>query len=262
MKIQIVSDLHLEWVHHQFPDAPALPISSDADLLVLAGDIHAQDRALQAFEHVGIPVVYVMGNHESYGTSLFGLVDKLKANARDKGIHLLEMGELRKEGVRILGATLWTDYALHGVRDLSMERARRALADHRQIEGRQGLCFSPAQALERHQVTRTWLQAHLNAPFDGKTVVVTHHGVHPAGVADRFKGDSLTPAFFSDLRPLMDKVDLWVHGHTHSRVDLQEGRCRIVANPRGYPMNLRTASCVQDLVFENPQFDPLWVIEV
>lgn len=262
MKIQIASDLHLEWVHHSFPDAPALPIAADADLLVLAGDIHAHMGALHAVRNVKIPVVYVMGNHESYGTSLYGLTDKMKVQAQELGIHFLEMGELRREGVRFLGATLWTDYNLHGARDLAMERARRSLADHRQIEGKQGLNFSPSQALERHQVTRSWLQAHLNAPYEGKTVVVSHHGPHPEGVPRQFRGDGLTPAFFSDLRPLMPQVDLWVHGHTHSRVDIQEGRCRVVANPRGYPLNLKQVGQVQDLAFENPDFDPLWVIEI
>ncbi len=262
MKIQIASDLHLEWVHHCFPNAPALPIAPEAELLVLAGDIHMHDRALEAFRDCPIPVVYVAGNHESYGTNLYGLTDHMKATARDKGVHFLEMGELQREGVRFLGATLWTDYELHGNQAMSMERARRSLADHRQIAGRHGGLFSPEQALERHRVSRIWLQACLRTPFAGKTVVVSHHGPHPDGVAKQFKGDGLNPAFFSDLRPLLKDVDLWVHGHTHARVDIQEGRCRVVANPRGYPMNLRIAPTIEDIVFENPHFDPCWVIEI
>lgn len=261
MKIQIASDLHLEWVHHRFPGAAPLTPAPDADLLVLAGDIHSHAGALAAFKNWPVPVVYIAGNHEAYGTNLNGLIDHLRAHAEDHNIHFLELRDLRLQGVRILGATLWTDYELMGAPHAAMANAQRNLMDHRAIGSGNGL-FTPDKALERHRNSLTWLQAHLRQPFEGKTVVVTHHGPHPAGVAAKYKGDLLNGAFFSDLRHLMGDVDLWVHGHTHSTVDIKEGRCRVLANPRGYPLNLKTAAATQDLVYENPGFQPQLVVEI
>ncbi len=41
----------------------------------------------------------------------------------------------------------------------------------------------------------------------------------------------------SDLTPLMggDRVPVWIHGHTHRRVDLEVRGTRVISNPRGYP---------------------------
>jgi len=46
----------------------------------------------------------------------------------------------------------------------------------------------------------------------------------------------LTPAFASDLDELMgaDRIDLWVHGHTHDAFDYELNGTRVVCNPRGY----------------------------
>ena len=62
MKLRILSDLHVE-----FEDFEPPPV--DADVVVLAGDIHVRhhgvDWARERFP--GVPVLYVLGNHEYYG---------------------------------------------------------------------------------------------------------------------------------------------------------------------------------------------------
>lgn len=263
MKIQIASDLHQEWIQSVFKDAPALTPAPDADVLVLAGDIHARLGGLQSFADWPVPVVYVAGNHEAYGEQLHGLIDALKDQAKTYRIHFLELTEARIDGVRFLGSTMWTDYELNGAAHAprAMSLAEHNMRDHRIIYAEPGL-FDAKKARDRHLASRAWLGAHLSTPFEGKTVVVTHHGPHPGGVARQFMGDPLNAAFFSDLRPLMTNVDLWVHGHTHSPVDILEGRCRVLANPRGYPLNLRQAASPAELTFENRAFQPHLVIEI
>jgi hypothetical protein len=32
-----------------------------------------------------------------------------------------------------------------------------------------------------------------------------------------------------------DRVAVWIHGHTHRRVDVTARGTRVVSNPRGYP---------------------------
>ncbi|MFP3434621.1 metallophosphoesterase family protein, partial [Paraburkholderia sp. SIMBA_061] len=63
MKIRVLSDLHLE------SDQPEIIPHADADLVVLAGDIHNHAEGLrwaaETFDGA-VPVVYVPGNHEYY----------------------------------------------------------------------------------------------------------------------------------------------------------------------------------------------------
>ncbi len=64
MKIQLLSDLHLET---EVFDPQPLP---EAELLVLAGDIDAGWHSFSRFAHWPVPVVYIAGNHEFDGREL------------------------------------------------------------------------------------------------------------------------------------------------------------------------------------------------
>ena len=70
-------------------------------------------------------------------------------------------------------------------------------------------------------------------PFDGRTVVVTHHGVAPLSIHPRYGDERVNAAFASDLRHMLDLADLWIHGHVHDSFDYRVGDARIIANPRG-----------------------------
>lgn len=70
MKIQYLSDLHIEYQLFRFEQC-------DADVVVLAGDIHIADRGLErASRNIPqIPIIYVSGNHEYYGHSFPSLCE-------------------------------------------------------------------------------------------------------------------------------------------------------------------------------------------
>jgi hypothetical protein len=107
----------------------------------------------------------------------------------------------------------------------------------------------PGDTLAMHQQERAWLLAALNEPFDGPTVVITHHAPHRASIAPRFEGELMNGGFASQLPPEFFEIPaLWVHGHTHTCFDYQVEGCRVVCNPRGYP--LRSGG------FEVDGFDP------
>ena len=57
MKINIVSDLHLRQAPFALPD-------SDADLVILAGDVARPADAVAFALRIGKPTVLVAGNHE------------------------------------------------------------------------------------------------------------------------------------------------------------------------------------------------------
>ncbi|MDF3035085.1 MAG: hypothetical protein K0S28_359 [Paucimonas sp.] len=264
MRIQIASDLHLENLAHTLPGYRAIAETA-SDVLVLAGDIHEHAKVFDTFADWPTPVVYVHGNHELYNDDLAATQARLRSRGGpgvEGKIRFLENEEWISGGVRFLGACLWTDYELCGDPADAMALATAALNDHRLIHhGADGQRFMPDDALRLHRQTRTWLHDRLTRPFDGKTIVVTHHCPHPKSVHPKYGGNPLNAAFASDLTPLVGMADVWIHGHTHSSFDYRLGRCRVVCNPRGYCLR-HPATEPGRLKFENEEFNPALVIEV
>ena len=107
MKLQILSDLHLEF-------APCQIVNTDADVVILAGDIHLGDRGYKWAEQniKNKEVIYVLGNHEFYKEATPRLFEKLKKETKGTNIHVLENESISIGGVKFLGCTLWTDFEL------------------------------------------------------------------------------------------------------------------------------------------------------
>lgn len=262
MKIQLASDLHLEFLQRNWPGERLIAPTTGADVLVLAGDIANGADGFKLFADWPTSIIYVAGNHEFYGHAMEPMRAKMRDGAALNGIHFLENESVVIDGVRFLGSTLWTDYRLRSncTQTQLMEIAQRQLNDHRLIRTGRHI-FEPQDALEQHEIAHAWLKSELAKPFAGKTVVVTHHGPHPLSVHPRYIENQLNAAFVSDLSDLMPGVDLWLHGHVHDGFDYQIGRCRVVANPAGYVLN-RGYAQRDDYQFENPLFDMKMLLEV
>lgn len=110
-----------------------------------------------------------------------------------------------------------------------------------------------ADTARLHRASVSFLRDELSRPFDGPTVVITHHAPSPRSITPALRKDPLNPAFVSDLDAMIRTYQppLWIHGHIHNSFDYRIGQTRIVCNPRGYfPEQL------------NPAFDPCFVAEV
>ncbi|MGJ7519698.1 metallophosphoesterase [Variovorax sp. LT1P1] len=272
MKALILSDLHLEFA--PFASTPDL----EFDVVILAGDIHSPaKRAVQwaADTFRGKPVVYVPGNHEYYDGRLDTTLAEARRTAEGTNVHLLDGDEVVIDGVRFLGATLWTDFELAietpegPVSDLgrAMRMATNLLNDYALIRTvdesaeagasryKQGRKLRVADTARLHQAQRAWLREKLSEPFAGPTVVVTHHAPHRGSLSARYADDWASGAFVTELPDAFFDVPLlWVHGHTHQQFDYRVRSCRIVCNPRGY---LNWSGKI-----ENNAFDPALVIDV
>jgi hypothetical protein len=146
------------------------PFTGAVDLLVLAGDIgrvHSTRNvsplfyAEQAADFLGCRVILVPGNHEYYRGS-FHEDRAALLTARRPGVTVLDRSETviprAAARLRVLGATLWTDYAAVGDRDAAMEAAEREIDDHRLIRR----CGGLAPFLPRDATAHPW--AHANTP--------------------------------------------------------------------------------------------------
>jgi predicted phosphodiesterase len=236
MKAWVFSDLHID-VNRSIEPFQLPQPWPEHDLVVIAGDVcegvvegvrWIAERALNAR-----PVVYVPGNHEFYGRDRHAELEAGRETAaRHPNIHVLDRDAVSIGGVTVLGATLWTDYAIYGAAGAAMALAERLMSDHRVISNG-ARAWTAADALDDHERARIWLAGALRRSR-GPTLVVTHHCPSPASIAAKFRLHPLTPAFASDLDHLVAGADIWVHGHTHAARDHRVGKCRVVNNPRGY----------------------------
>ncbi|AWM95166.1 serine/threonine protein phosphatase [Pseudomonas sp. 31-12] len=228
MKLQIYSDLHNEFASF------AAPIGA-ADVAILAGDIHTKTRGVVwAGETFSCPVIYVCGNHEFYGGHIDHTLEKMK-EAASPHVHVLENEVFVWNQTRFLCATGWTDFSATGDIGAATRIAWEWMNDFRVILADDSFRkLRPCDLVNRNHATHDWLAHELDKPFDGKTVVVTHHAPVPEVVGDKHEGH-LIAAYTNGWHALLEKADLWVFGHTHRAIDVKQGRCRVVSNPRGYP---------------------------
>lgn len=275
LKLLVLSDLHLEGgVRYDIP--PGVQF----DVAILAGDIHTPGTEAVHWARTSPvvkdrPVLLVAGNHELYGApDAEGEMGKMIQAAVNSRVHVLNRMSVILQGVRFIGCTLWTDFQLpvdiDGRRQTNIERALHTanalMADYQVIRVRSpadaqtrtrqvSRLFRAEDALALHWVDRDWLLREMRTPFDGPTVVITHHAPAAGSLAAQYAGDRLSPAFVSDLpQEFFDVPSLWIHGHTHRSADYLARGCRIVSNPRGYR--------IRGVGFENASFDPGFVLEV
>lgn len=282
MKIQIVSDLHLEWSTIDILN------SENADVLVLSGDIMVAETmhdkpapnsynfnepeqytndmsTAQKFRlflkncSLNFPhVVYVAGNHEFYNGRWVASIQHMRDECLPfSNIHFLECDSVVIDDVTFVGGTLWTDMnkkdpmTLHAIRDM--------MNDFRKIR-RDDLGFvrlKPADVVMRHDKTLEYINTVVSADTNKKYVVVGHHAPSHLSIHEYYKDETImNGGYTSDLSNfILDRpqIKLWTHGHMHTPFDYLIGTTRIVCNPRGYESEMH---------IENPDFNPNFIVEL
>ena len=264
MRIQIVSDLHLEFEDINIQN------QNNADVLILSGDIMVASKVNKPESEYGIRfrdflkrcsfqfphVIYVAGNHEFYSDGkFFQGIDELRAACGvHSNVYFLERDTKIINDVVFVGGTLWTDMnkfdplTLHAVRDMMMDYRATVndQAGYRRLK--------PADTVERHRLTVGYIKHVISEHKDKRCVVVGHHSPSFQSCHPTYKDEYITNgAYHSDLSEVMldnPQIKLWTHGHTHHCFDYVIGETRVVCNPRGYANH------------EDTGWDPEKVIEV
>ncbi len=274
MRFWIWSDLHDE-----AGGSVMLPPRPDADAILIAGDLgHARrisEIAKFYIEYYDLPIVFVAGNHEFYRQET---MEKAIADIEfaeylsihegwKQRFHFLNRDVLVLGDTRIIGATLWVDLALGALsqddRIWRLQEARLALNDFRLIKVRKDKVFRPADMLQLFRRDAAYIREQLKKPFDGKTVVLTHHMPHPDCTPEVYRDDMHNYLFASSEQPfgeLFDSEfapDLWVCGHTHHAFDIEIGRSRVICNPHGYDYEYGRNGFRWDLVIDTEDLRPL-----
>lgn len=291
MKIQVLSDLHSEFFNSNIAYLGFPQLSSDADVIVLVGDIHSGIAALEQAKQIASvskkPVIFVPGNHEFYRQDIEQILTAYRQGA--KGVHVLlgvAFDDLKEDetyvdiqGVRFLGGTFWTDFKLYEgsvrmpTQQIAMSYCEKGINDFTLIKKGSHI-FTAQDSVDYFNQCYSIVNKVLELPFDGKKVLLSHHGLHKQSIHAKYSAEQrqldskyllpnektgwmINPGFASHHPELLERLDLHIHGHTHSSLDYQVGKCRVVANPRGYPMNVGGK-----LAFENPDYQMIKLIEI
>lgn len=260
------SDLHDEfWGGFELPD-----LSAPVDGVLISGDTHTMGRHLdipaQAAREYDCPVVMIWGNHEPYGSIWSELqtneacrLEALRGEGLD--VRVLHGAATEVAGVRIIGATLWTDLQLYPeFVHLAQTMVSAYMQDYRAILASKKTRFTIDDMLERHAKDKAAILNTLNKPFEGPTIVMTHHMpvrdlIAPWRTIGGHDKRAMNNGFACDLWPEIKGFDIhsWIWGHSHEGENWEgpgdQGPIQFITNQRGYPG-------------EGVGFDPLFVLEV
>jgi Icc-related predicted phosphoesterase len=265
MKLQIVSDLHLE-----FNDNIVIN-NAGANILCLAGDIclayhlyrhpdlgdgmpcntdngFKADQYRKFFNHVSKEfdrVLYIPGNHEYYSGRWNDAVSWLR-DALDPwpNIVVIDNAWLNIGKTRVIGTTLWTD--LNRQDPLTMMSMPSLMNDYRAITINRNGVYHKLRAIDT--VTKHIESLELiklgTETWNGNVVILGHHAPSNQSIHSRYKHEQImNGAFCSNLDEYIlsqEKIKLWIHGHVHNPFDYMIGDCRVVCNPHGYPREHNT----------------------
>ena len=258
MKINLVSDMHLNFADIELPGGDVLIMAGD---IIEAGGLRRADNAkrdtfladrYRRFFKEEMPkyrkVIYIMGNHEHYNNSYDDTADRIRRELPDN-VYFLEQESVQIDDVWFFGATFWTD--MHKGNPTSMQIIKQSMNDFKIIKLGHGIRidnaagdsywtnqFTPAYAASVFKDTVDKLRVFLDDHKDDKVVVVSHHAPSSMSVDPMFKDDHhMNGAYYSDLSDLIldnPQIKTWVHGHMHNACDYMIGDTRVLTNPRGY----------------------------
>lgn len=215
--IQIISDIHTEF---GMSLETFSTFFTHTDITILAGDIvdNAGDLAkyLQVVKEYSTYIIFVPGNHEFYNSSED---DDYERVCKEADVFYLQKGSISMCGINFCGATLWsdvTDFAIDQMNDPhDGEWIRNAHRDH-----------------------LSWLENNIQRG----DIVITHHLPSLKLIHEKYKGDTCTSGFATNLDHLIEKCapSHWICGHTHVPFDLKIFDTRVIINPVGYPIERKS----------------------
>ena len=268
LRINSVSDLHLEFYKAEGIDFPRLSYSEDLDVLVLAGDIITSSRN-------GVPedftdwiieqgkyakhVIYIPGNHEYYKGRRDKFARIVKERFKGTNINFLLNDSVVIDGVRFIGTDLFSDHKIGIRKDVELlERELYAKQNAHRISDFKAITakYNGYKKLniyirsQWHQEAKSYILNELNNSKE-PTVLITHHGIDKEQLIDYGKGDDL---YFLDASDIVDQIletknpPLYhFSGHNHQfKTGVLRGKLPYLINSRGYFINKSNDFLIND----------------
>lgn len=226
MKIQYISDIHLEFFSEKLFSRLLTKLKPQADILVLPGDIgYPNDRYRFFIDFCSKnwkKTYFIAGNHEFY---LNGDLDKTISQLRSfekPNVKFLHNEVDYYQDVKFVGTTLWSNIP----KELQYH-AKQSLNDFTKID------WNVEKYNEEHKKCVKFLEKELLSDFD--TIVISHHLpsyklIHPC-----YENSTINYCFASHLDYLFkDSIKAWFFGHSHKPVEKKIDDVLFFSNPIGY----------------------------
>ena len=295
MKIQILSDLHLEEEGFNIPE-------TDADVIVLAGDIHEGTRAIPWIqEQTDKLVIYVAGNHEFYGELCSELkynlefkaegsrynriftdektgkklscychqinfLEKREVNVIDKFIvHSDQLGDSTTTSLRFLGCTLWTPHEWSNIRyrQIGKIQSYSKIGPNSRDLKFSFTEFSSGDAGKLFEESLAWLGYKLREKPETPTVVVTHHA--PSYKSNIMPdGEKYISDYYPDIQnAYMNELEEFIMEHQSNLKLWVHGHLHSSSDyhigKTRVVCNPRGRGTAEE---KNPDFDPAFTVEI
>jgi predicted phosphohydrolase len=240
MRLQIASDLHLEFPENRYY-MKLNPLEIAGDILLLAGDIvplRSIDKHRDFFNFLSDHykhTYWVPGNHEYYDFDIANRAGTFQESVRSN-VTLLNNCTVELEKIRLHFTSLWSNISKSNAWNIE-----GSLMDFHLIKF-EGQRLSVEQYNRMHAESLAFLQAalHPDPGINGegkKNVIVTHHVPTFQHYPPKYLGNFLNEAFATDLDDFIKffGADYWIYGHHHAATDdFLIGNTKLVTNQLGY----------------------------
>ena len=228
MKIQYISDTHLELLNQNEYEKLLKNISIVGDVCILAGDIgnpfyHNYESFLRFINFRFEKTFLIAGNHEYYKNSISQTKTQIKNLVRDfQNITFLDNSFEEYNGFRFIGTTQWTE-----ITDPIYKINRLNYINNFSINDYNKLFYEAKEFLERS--------------ITANSIIITHHvpiyDLTDAKYRTSFY-NKYNQWYNANLDDFIQKnktnIRAWFYGHTHSRSVQKYYDTTFYCNPLGY----------------------------
>lgn len=253
MKIQIVSDLHIDR-NGTWNDSKTFPISiprnSQEIVLIIAGDLSSNidDNliVLNFYSKFYKNVIFILGNHEYDYIDINNVYSMYQKKLKKKSnIHILEKSSVTIDNVIFYGCTGWGNALLS-------EAIPEEIEDFGNI-----INFTPTKCVQLFDESKKWIKDNFDNEMifehkDKKKVLITHFAFCMKSL--NFHNSPLNGYFVNEgLELLYHLPDVYIHGHTHQHLSyVYNNKTKVYCNAFGYYCGKRPVR----------NFNPELIIEV
>ena len=253
LKVQVVSDMHMEMAPKGITLEHYIDIHDDTELLIIPGDMHNEpvriaDELDRVSQEYNIYIIFVPGNHEyyTYPVEYVHSVFEMAKNSSEKVFYFYgdnPDNTVFFRGVQFTGYTLWSELENADIEDKL--HIQELINDFSLIyENKQD--YIPVS----FDTVANWSHTHKQRliktqrslffeDFLNETetphVVITHFPVKQRCSHPDFKDSNFNPYYKTDFDlQEYNNIDIWISGHTHYNNDFIEDDVRFVSNQSGY----------------------------
>lgn len=229
MRIQYISDIHLEFLKNDIPSFNII-----APVLCLAGDIgnpflpSYTEFLCNLNQQTNLQKIFLIpGNHEYYNKKkwMYEINEHIKS--------IIINNNLKKVSLLINDTEMYNDYLFCGTVLWSRwKRDECYINDKYQIKG-----FTVGMVNQLHNESRQFIMSTIANNKDKKIIMMTHHLPSYELLDKKYeKYADYNHCFASNCDDLIiEPIKLWIYGHTHTESIKIINNIPCICNPIGYP---------------------------